>query len=466
MKKYFDDSNFPEWTKSNMGITVPLSFPEKETSPFLDKERDIVCLLCEDSFSHPQQEKEFLKHMMVEHRFVISEVQLIADLPSYVAYWRNKFIEAKVMTDYCTVIRMKMEGEDTEHDYFLLSDIISEDKELRIHLQMKKLEHVLEVQEKERRNTTFKRNCFFCRTTFEGSHATLFNHMAFDHNFSVGQPDNLVYVVELLDMLESKLDDLVCIFCEKVFKSRDVLKEHMRKKNHKKINPRNSVYDKYYLVNYLEFGKSWAEVTKERDYEDKPFEDEDLPTGFDSDHSDEANENDWSDWRGNLSGAVCLFCAANYTDITDLLNHMNVVHEFNYQEMKATLQMNFYQQIKLINYIRRQMHLQQCLYCNEKFEDLDALFHHMKTEGHMKPPDERDEWDQSQFYFPTFENDNFLYLIQDDESGKTEEEAPIIAQDISVNESILFEDDCRKSLLPKGRGVGAGGKRSCKPPKQ
>ena len=41
----------------------------------------------------------------------------------------------------------------------------------------------------------------------------------------------------------------------------------------------------------------------DRDYEDKPFEEEDLPTGFDSDHSeDDDDDNNWSDWRGNLSG--------------------------------------------------------------------------------------------------------------------------------------------------------------------
>ena len=33
--------------------------------------------------------------------------------------------------------------------------------------------------------------------------------MAFDHNFSVGQPDNLVYVHELLNQLEEQLDKMV-----------------------------------------------------------------------------------------------------------------------------------------------------------------------------------------------------------------------------------------------------------------
>jgi hypothetical protein len=35
-----------------------------------------------------------------------------------------------------------------------------------------------------------------------------------------------------------------CIYCEKTFKTRDVLKEHMRKKGHKKINPKNVAYDR------------------------------------------------------------------------------------------------------------------------------------------------------------------------------------------------------------------------------
>ena len=78
---------------------------------------------------------------------MIGEVHLISDLPSYIAYWRNKFSQPEVVvTDYCRVMKTKMEGDEMEKDYFFLSDVHGEDKELRIHLQMKKLEHVLEVQ--------------------------------------------------------------------------------------------------------------------------------------------------------------------------------------------------------------------------------------------------------------------------------------------------------------------------------
>lgn len=31
----------------------------------------------------------------------------------------------------------------------------------------------------------------------------------------------------------------------------------MRKKQHKRLNPSNRDYDKFYVINYLEAGKSW-----------------------------------------------------------------------------------------------------------------------------------------------------------------------------------------------------------------
>lgn len=51
-----------------------------------------------------------------------------------------------------------------------------------------------------------------------------------------------------------------CIYCEKFFTDRLVLREHMRKKMHKRINPGNHLFDQYYSVNYLEMGKNWMQV--------------------------------------------------------------------------------------------------------------------------------------------------------------------------------------------------------------
>ena len=42
-------------------------------------------------------------------------------------------------------------------EYYFLSDVLAEDRELRLHLQLEKLQHVLDVQERERNDTAFSR---------------------------------------------------------------------------------------------------------------------------------------------------------------------------------------------------------------------------------------------------------------------------------------------------------------------
>ena len=60
---------------------------------------------------------------------------------------------------------------------------------------------------------------------------------------------------------------LRCLYCERTFRDHVALKDHMRKKQHKKINPQNKIYDRFYVINYLELGKSWEQVQSEDDRE-------------------------------------------------------------------------------------------------------------------------------------------------------------------------------------------------------
>ncbi len=48
----------------------------------------------------------------------------------------------------------------------------------------------------------------------------------------------------------------------------------MRKKQHKKIDGHNHTYDRFYVINYLELGKTWEEVQAEDDREILPQLDE------------------------------------------------------------------------------------------------------------------------------------------------------------------------------------------------
>ena len=82
LKQYFVDSNFPEWTKSSIGITTPLTLPETksitedESTGGFGCERDAECLIpkCNTRYIVPKQEPEYLRHLLQDHQIVIGTV--------------------------------------------------------------------------------------------------------------------------------------------------------------------------------------------------------------------------------------------------------------------------------------------------------------------------------------------------------------------------------------------------------
>lgn len=233
--------------------------------------------------------------------------------------------------------------------------------------------------------------------------------MAESHGFNVGLPDNLVNVNEFLDLLGKKLASLQCLFCEKLFKDRTALKDHMRKKQHKKINPKNKEYDRFYVINYLELGKTWEDIQNENEEEEVVRTD------------GSADEDDWSDWKGDLPPTVCLFCEESYPATNQALQHMKDDHSFDFLAVKCSLGLDFYHQVKIVNYIRRQVYKNNCVKCQGNFPSRPAVLEHMEKEQHFTLPDEQTLWDQPQYFFPTYENDALLCSLEDDENDDEKE---------------------------------------------
>ena len=69
-----------------------------------------------------------------------------------------------------------------------------------------------------------------------------------------------LFLYDTCTLCISYCNSLQCLYCEHTFRDHPTLKDHMRKKQHKKINPQNKVYDRFYVINYLELGKSWEQV--------------------------------------------------------------------------------------------------------------------------------------------------------------------------------------------------------------
>ncbi|XP_019398937.1 PREDICTED: zinc finger protein 277 isoform X1 [Crocodylus porosus] len=399
-------------------ILEPLSLPESpggvvavESSP------SVPCIFCEEYYPLSEQD-QLLKHMIIEHKLVIADVRLVADFERYVLYWKKRFTEQPI-TDFCSVIRTNSEARLEEQDnYFLLCDVLPEDRLLREQLQQKRLREILEQQQRERYDTTFCSTCLFCDTEFTGNRSVLFNHMAREHAFNVGLPDNIVNCNEFLAVLQKKLDSLQCLYCERTFRDKNTLKDHMRKKQHRKINAKNREYDRFYIINYLEFGKSWEEVQSEddRDLLDNP-------------------EEDWSDWEEHPVHAVCLFCEQQVDTTEQLHLHMQEAHGFDLLKIKSENGLKFYQQVKLVNFIRREIHQSRCYSCREKFQSKIELISHMEETKHIAFLPATSTWDQPQYYFPTYENDTLLCALSDSEDEVTaenqKEEIPVISEDIS-----------------------------------
>ncbi|XP_023215202.1 zinc finger protein 277-like [Centruroides sculpturatus] len=473
--------------KSENGDDVlePLILPSRKIDTSADEspENSLTCLFCDETFSiqSDPQHNRFIHHLFKEHKFVIDKVKLIADFKSYIEYWRKRFGEGTIV-EFCPVIKTNSEKNSsaTSEYFYLLCDVLPEDKAIREKLQKQRLEYILNEHQKERNDTTFKHSCLFCKKVFKGNRADLFSHMVIDHNFNIGHSDNIVFGNEFLNILQEKLESLQCLYCEKIFKNWSALKEHMRKKQHKRIRPDNTSYDKFYLINYLESGKSWETIQNESDFFIKsPVEDSDeewrdweeesthvvcLFCDFTSSDVDELMlhmnkckltaignwiDIEWRDWEEESTHVVCLFCDFTSSDVDELMLHMNENHKFDFDEIKTKFTLNFYEQVKLINYIRKQMHQQNCFICNKNFTSRKELNHHMIETGHISSIPSKEVWDQPKYYFPTYENDNLLCCLDDGENFQCQSlEPPVLPEELEKPiSSILLDENVRKLLI-------------------
>ncbi|KAI5729375.1 hypothetical protein M8J76_001903 [Diaphorina citri] len=335
----------------------PLTFPHESkpdtnASPSTDNVEEVVCILCPERCpSH----NELLTHIFVSHKLVIADVPLIADLNLYLEYWRVKLRQVE-LSHICTGIQMNGEL------YHLLSD-----------------EKALVQQELERTDTSYSAQCMFCRHDMGPTRVHYINHLSEFHNVQLGAPDTLVYVDKLLAVVQRQVDNLKCLFCERTYKTRDVLKEHMRKKGHKRLNPHNEMYDQFYIDSYREMDRSWKKNKSSR----LSCSTQATPTGSD----DESQDSDWSDWtEEDACSIVCLFCDVTVHSWVKILDHMTGEHGFDF--VAAVKHLDFYQQVKLVNYLRREIYWLSCPVCKTKTETKVDLYTHIKLNNHALLPDE------------------------------------------------------------------------------
>ncbi|XP_070506951.1 zinc finger protein 277 [Chironomus tepperi] len=424
---------------ANQTILQPLTLDRQSPEGSKQhKDDDWLCIICDHIEKNEKDSKKILQHLYFTHHLIISDANDIADLREYLKFW-NKEYKGQKIEEYCTTMlwKQKPDGTKTEEDekYYLLSDIVPKDKELRMNLQKKKVEVALARHQFERSDRNYIRGCLYCRSAIDPTRYSYIEHLYSKHFLHLGKPENLVFIDELIDFLEEKLSNLVCIYCEKIFKDRATLKEHMRKKGHKKINPENKAYDRFFMVNY-----KIKEPTIKSQNPQKSYTPRDLhENNFDDDDKEifENEDSEWNEWNEQDKEILttCLFCTHKDKDFNELLGHMKLIHNFNFEEI--TINLNFYKKVKLVNYIRRKVHLKQCLSCDESFENAEILLTHLSHENHNQC--DVKSFDKPEFFFPTFEDDNFLcHLDNFDENDDMSDDSfgAVISEDrlLSINE--------------------------------
>ncbi|KAJ3030635.1 UNVERIFIED_CONTAM: hypothetical protein HDU68_008388 [Siphonaria sp. JEL0065] len=306
---------------------------------------------------------------------------------------------------------------------------------------------ILAMQTTTRTNPPPPRKCIFCKI-IPDTRTSLFSHMSTEHSFHIGSPLNLIQIDEFFTVLEKKMGQGICIYCEGQFPDTVVLRRHMRKKKHFHVNPMNLNYDRFYVVNYADFeGRRWRDMEGEKDEDEfgsmRPFlskkkrnnasnnqketindeedvdDDDDPPVG-----NLEDDDGDWDDWHADLEdlggeGTMCLFEDVMLPDVESAVNHLKESHGFDLKAIKKEYDLDEYGIIRLINFIRSCTATQTCFGCNTSFDTMDDMTAHYQSTLHhlmMIPGKSNSFWTDVEHLFPAYDGDPLLtWDCEDDE---------------------------------------------------
>ncbi|CAO3675503.1 unnamed protein product [Umbelopsis vinacea] len=126
----------------------------------------------------------------------------------------------------------------------------------------------------------------------------------------------------------------------------------------------------------------------------------------------DSNNDNWDDWEGEeeQEEMKCLFCSSKFDTASSVFSHCLDAHKFDFVKTRQQLGLDFYQCIRLINYIRREA---------TKNPDIGNTTPFTLT-GSEKFLTE------DQYLAPVLEGDGLLYAFEDlDLDDETDFEAPV-----------------------------------------
>jgi hypothetical protein len=196
--------------------------------------------------------------------------------------------------------------------------------------------------------------------------------------------------------------------CERIFKDYATLRMHMKKKRHFKVNGRNKIYDQFYLINYLEWGKTWEDLQREPD--DDGESEATISTISEIDP--------WRDWEETIDESdmleeptKCAVCDERCVNAALALTHLVEEHDLDLIKLRAEWQLDVYATIKLINYLRWCYSVaHKCPRCLVQCADVGVAAGARQAAEQPCQHVARDAafWDDAQYLIPVVDNDPLL----------------------------------------------------------
>ncbi|KAF2365479.1 Zinc finger C2H2-type [Trinorchestia longiramus] len=262
--------------------------------------------------------------------------------------------------------------------------------------------------------------CLFCSYTTCKLPAGLLQHMSsqhdcdllhLTHNFSFYDK------VKAVNYIRTMIKQLQCPACGKSPGDEAALQEHLTTAGHCKLpTPALWCSRKYLQPVLVEDGllchlDDCPEAELSEMSECEVFSEDVTSPAVVSE--DVARELSVEVQRVSCVSVMCLFCrhtafggpSVGCNGVRELVDHMHNMHGFDLYQM--TLGKDFYEQLCLINFIRRRSSESRCYYCGEHFTDPRLLEEHRTVEGHTGPPDPA-LYRRHEFMSPVVEDDPLL----------------------------------------------------------
>ncbi|KAF6155428.1 hypothetical protein GIB67_019954 [Kingdonia uniflora] len=170
---------------------------------------------------------------------------------------------------------------------------------------------------------------------------------------------------------------------------------------------------------------------------------------------EEQNE-DWEDWSENdddlNSSFLCLFCDSKFDSSDTLFDHCSFNHSFGFKGIRKTLDLDFYDSFKLINYIRSQVSGNKCWSCGHKFQSNKDLLNHLHEAIDLKGL--KPVFGDDKYLKPFMEEDSLLHSFgEEDEDDEEESMASVDNREELMQVFGKVNGDLEKLLDEPGENV-------------